>query len=190
MEQETTLQQLVIAYTKPLLARAVMRVPSRADAEDLVQDTFLAAAERYDGFRGESSPKTWLYAILNRKIADYYRKTNRMSMTDSGAGNSDDDDYFDGQGKWFDKESLMQWKNPDNNLLDDAGFQKVFHMCIAGLPKNCKVSITSKYIEGKDVSDICDALGVTQNNLWQLMFRAKMKLRDCLEHHWFRKNEV
>lgn len=58
-------------YTRDMLSWARHKVKDTAAAEDLVQDTFLAAAEQIDTFRNDSSPRTWLFSILNNKIAGY-----------------------------------------------------------------------------------------------------------------------
>ena len=68
------LTELVETHTSELYSWALHKVSDSELAKDLVQDTFLAAAEKIDTFKGNSSPKTWLFSILNHKIIDYYRK--------------------------------------------------------------------------------------------------------------------
>ncbi len=67
------LSQLVETYTSDLYAWALYKVSDVELAKDLVQDTFLAAAEKWAAFQGNSTPKTWLFSILNYKIIDVYR---------------------------------------------------------------------------------------------------------------------
>ncbi|MDX2414278.1 MAG: RNA polymerase sigma factor, partial [Bacteroidales bacterium] len=68
------LSEWVETYTSDLYSWAYHKVSDPEMAKDLVQDTFLAAAEKIQGFRGDSTPKTWLFSILNNKIIDFYRK--------------------------------------------------------------------------------------------------------------------
>ena len=70
----------VNSYTNDLYSWAFHKVSDVELAKDLVQDTFLAAAEKIDGFKGESSPKTWLFSILNHKIVDVYRKKAKQPI--------------------------------------------------------------------------------------------------------------
>ncbi|PIY34119.1 MAG: hypothetical protein COZ08_03655, partial [Bacteroidetes bacterium CG_4_10_14_3_um_filter_42_6] len=67
------LSVLVEQYAGDLYKRAFYKVSDSEMAKDLVQDTFMAAAEKISTFKGESTPKTWLFSILNNKIIDYYR---------------------------------------------------------------------------------------------------------------------
>jgi RNA polymerase sigma factor (sigma-70 family) len=74
------LKEWVDKYTDDLFSWALHKVSDTELAQDLVQDTFLAAAEKIDGFKGDSAPKTWLYSILNHKIIDHYRKKVRQPV--------------------------------------------------------------------------------------------------------------
>ena len=75
------LSQLVEEYTGEMYQWACYKVSNTELAKDLVQDTFLAAAEKIDTFKGKSSPKTWLYSILNNKIVDVYRKKVKQAQS-------------------------------------------------------------------------------------------------------------
>jgi len=74
MAADSRLTQWVDTYTTELYSWAIHKVSDSELSKDLIQDTFLAAAEKIEGFKGESSPKTWLFSILNHKIIDHYRK--------------------------------------------------------------------------------------------------------------------
>ncbi|MGC9375129.1 MAG: RNA polymerase sigma factor [Bacteroidales bacterium] len=75
------LKQWVNDFTKLLYYRALYKVSDDELAKDLVQETFLAAAENISSFKGDSAPKTWLFAILNHKIIDYYRSKNKQPVS-------------------------------------------------------------------------------------------------------------
>ena len=93
----------VVAYTNELVRFARSRVKDDATADDLVQLTFVSAWETLDRFEGNSSPRTWLYAILKHKLADHYRKVYREGKHVSGKEIADDDlseSLFDEGGIW------------------------------------------------------------------------------------------
>lgn len=187
MQNDDPLVSLVKNFTKPLLSWAVMKVSDKSDAEDLVQDTFLVAAEKYEMFRNESSPKTWLFSILNRKIADYYRKKAQFTKVNIHS-EDDDDEYFDNKGHWIPGAMGHSWSEDQENLMDNLPFVSVFNTCLEALPVEWKICVTLKYLEEKDAVLICQELSISNTNYWQIIRRAKLKLRDCLQNHWFTKN--
>ena len=107
-------------HTKDLLSWAVYKTSDKELAEDLVQDVFLVAAEKYETFKGDSQPKTWLFAILNNKIAEHFRKLSSRPQPDPLS-----DDFFNEKGRWKDDAKPTMW--PDENeqhLLDEPEFIK------------------------------------------------------------------
>jgi len=67
---------------------------------------FLAASEKLDGFRGDSSPKTWLYSILNFKIIDHYRAKVKQPVK---LGNQSLSNFFTGDGEWIQQKRPKSW---------------------------------------------------------------------------------
>ena len=67
----------VEAYSDKLYSWCLHKTSSKEIAEDLVQDTFMAAFQAINKFEGKSDPKTWLFSILNNKIADHFRRLYR-----------------------------------------------------------------------------------------------------------------
>ena len=74
MTKDEELKSWIEQYSGPLLKRALYVLSNKEDAQDVVQEVFLAAYSAYDSFEGKSNALTWLMAILNRKVADFYRK--------------------------------------------------------------------------------------------------------------------
>jgi len=174
----------VDSYTTDLFTWALHKTSDEELARDLVQDTFMAAAEKLDGFRGDSSPKTFLFSILNHKIIDYYRKKVNKPV------NMDDQSFssvFNTNGEWLGSSKPQEWKESETNLLDDADFQSVLRKCIGNLPENWNACVTLKYLQEKKTEEICQELGITTSNYWQMMHRAKLQLRECIENNWFKK---
>ena len=184
MEQNKTvnLTDLVEKYTGDMYSWALYKVSDSELAKDLVQDTFLAAAEKIESFQGESSSKTWLFSILNHKIIDVYR--NKVKQSER-LENQMFSTFFDSDGNWQEEKSPKDWHDEDQHLLDDSEFQQVLQKCLDALPEKWNVCVKMKYLSEKNGEVICQELGITTTNFWQIVHRAKLQLRDCVEQNWF-----
>lgn len=173
-------------YSDNLYTRALYKVGVKEVAEDLVQETFLAAFQSIHQFEGKSSPKTWLFAILNNKITDYYRKNSRSPAMDISQ-RKDTSSFFDMDGQWIKEERPAEWPEETEHLLDNAAFNDVLQTCLKKLPDNWYSAVRLKYLEEKKGNMICQELGISPTNFWQILHRAKLHLRKCLELNWFKK---
>ncbi|MBK8501548.1 MAG: sigma-70 family RNA polymerase sigma factor [Saprospiraceae bacterium] len=184
--KKTELTNWVQLYTGYLYAWAIKKTSDHQLSEDLVQETFLAAAESYTSFKAESHPKTWLIGILKNKIAGHYRQTIRQNIS---TANSDADiaDYFGPDGRWQVTSPAQSWLQDSNHLMDLPAFTKIFSSCIDHLPALMNSCIRLKFLDEKKGEQICQELGITTTNYWQLIHRAKLQLRDCLDKFWFSK---
>ncbi len=176
------LSEWVSLYTEDLYYRAVYKVSNNELAKDLVQDTFLAAAEKISTFKGESTPKTWLFAILNHKIIDYYRKKESQPIKTEPEIFSN---FFDENESWKTEKRPKDWHEDESNLLDDQEFLKILKKCLDALPEQWNTCVKLKYITNKNGEDICQELDISPSNYWQIVHRAKVQLRDCVETNWF-----
>jgi len=179
---KSNLTRWVLDYTDELYSWAYYKVSDDELAKDLVQDTFLAAAEKIREFKGESSPKTWLFSILNYKIIDVYRKKVNKPVTREPSGFLD---FFDEEGSWQLEKRPKDWHEQDENLLDNTEFQFVLKNCLEALPEKWNTCVRLKYLTEKSGDDICQEVGLTTTNFWQIIHRAKLQLRDCVEKNWF-----
>jgi RNA polymerase sigma-70 factor (ECF subfamily) len=182
----------VEAYSDKMYSWCLYKTNNKETAEDLVQDTFLSAFQAMNKFEGKSDPKTWLFSILNNKIADYFRKSYcNPSITESAIKRSDDttffDAYFDADGSWRKEQMPQVWPEGNEHLLDNTIFVKVLHSCMGKLSPDCYAVVQLKYLEGKKGEIICQELQITSSNFWQILHRARLQLRKCLEIHWFKK---
>lgn len=185
---DTTLKCWVELYSDKMYTWALHKTNSIEIAEDLVQDTFLAAFQSISKFEGKSEPKTWLFAILNNKIAEHFRKQFRNpTITESQSGTTLFDTLFDDNDQWRKEQQPKEWQGEQGNLLDDAAFIKIFQTCMGKLPDNWMAAIQLKYLEEKKGELICQELGIAPTNFWQILHRAKLQLRKCLELNWFKK---
>ncbi|MEO8822898.1 MAG: RNA polymerase sigma factor, partial [Ginsengibacter sp.] len=124
------IESWVNAYSDKMYSWCLYKTNSREIAEDLVQDTFMAAFQSIKKYEGKSDPKTWLYSILNNKIADHFRKMYRNpTVTESEINQTSDasffETYFDNNGSWLKEQRPRTWKQEEEHLLDDKTFVKV-----------------------------------------------------------------
>lgn len=183
--RQSELAKWVRMYTRDLLAWALRKTSDRQLAEDLVQDTFLAAAESRSSFQGDSQVKTWLLGILKNKIAEYYSRTLRkyvgrpLPLEDLSA-------YFKAGGHWTKSARPHAWTGEAEQLTDIPEFNRILDRCIDHLPEVMNACIRLKFLDEKKGEEICQELQISATNYWQLIRRAKLRLRDCLEKHWFK----
>ena len=179
-----TIKCWVELYSDQLYTWAYYKTSDSETAEDLVQETFLAAVYSFQKFEGKSEPKTWLLSILKNKIADHFRKAYRSNVNNTVSFS----EFFDGNEDWITNQRPQQWKEDDEqHLLDNHDFKKTLTQCLEKLPANWKASIVLKFMEEKDSNEICQELEISPTNYWQILHRAKLQLRKCLELNWFKK---
>lgn len=186
MEKQTAIKQWVANYTDELYKWAFYKLSSKELAEDLVQETFIAAFHHFDSFENRSQPKTWLFRILNNKIIDHYR-SNRQKFTqplEEEKAYTAADNFFDEQEHWKRIEVHKNWQQEDTHLLDNEEFLKILDECIGHLPEKWQIAIQSKYVLNKKAQEICQEIDITLSNYWQIIHRAKLLLKHCIEAKW------
>ncbi len=173
---------LVKAYTKDLSNYAIAKVHQKEIAEDLVQDTFLSAYQSYENYKGKSNEKTWLLAILKHKIADHYRLKYKQHTE---VASDFVDKFFNENHRWKPEYRPTNWGD-EKELLDDPEFSKALNDCLEKLPQKWSSAVQLKFLEEHDSKTICSKLEITTSNFWQIIHRAKLQLRNCLEFKWFK----
>lgn len=186
------IKEWVNSYSDRMYSWALHKTNNKEVAEDLVQDTFMAAIQSFEKFAGKSEPQTWLLGILNNKIAGYYRKLYRNPVISAGPSGAEEDNnhldaFFDASGGWKQQERPSAWTGDSTDLLNDTAFTTELQKCMDRLPSNWLAAVRLKYLEAQKAEDICQELGVAPTNYWQMLHRAKLQLRKCLEVHWFKK---
>ena len=168
-------------YGDALFHFALARVNKREIAEDLVQETFLAAVQSQERFKGQSSEKTWLFGILKHKVVDHYRKKNKSTVFEQELRQDSDklDGFFNAKGGW--QIRPQHWSaNPGKSQEVKEAFDH-FYQCLSGLPQRTADVFVYREINGLDTDEICKLLGITSANCWVILYRARMLLRKCLE---------
>jgi RNA polymerase sigma-70 factor (ECF subfamily) len=171
-------------YGDALLRFACSRVADTEVAEDLVQETFLAAFRHREKFAGDSSLGTWLVAILRRKIADHYRAAGRTpeSLDDASLEGMEP---FSKRGKWLHKYS--RWHATPAQLAETHEFWQVFWSCLEGLPSHLAQAFQLRELVCATADEASLQIGITSKNLGVRLHRARLLLRQCLDRKWFRQ---
>lgn len=173
----------VDSYGDFLYRFALSRVKDPSIAEDLVQETFLAALRARENFKGRSTGRTWLIAILKHKIVDHIRKKIREPSTDKIETLTDiSDPDFDERGQWQIRPG--KWTVNPGNLYEQKEFLDVLYRCLAELPERLAEAFVKREIDGLSTDQVCKELGITATNSWVMLYRARMSLRRCLENRW------
>jgi len=171
-------------HANPLFRYAMARLGNRAAAEDLVQETFLAALKSRDRFGGRSSERTWLTSILKHKLIDYLRKNSRQILLDDPESlEVAESRHFQKDGHWKTKPSDW-WAHPDKSY-ERKEFWAVFQKCLSGLKAPHRQAFALRELEDMEARDICRELGISEANLWVMLHRSRLRLRECLEVNWF-----
>ena len=166
-----------------MLGMAVARIGQVDVAEDLVQETFLAAWKGRDSFDGRSSVRTWLCSILRRKIADYFRRSRREAVMAERKKRRGDTTYFDGGGRWIN--DLGRWQATPDSVAENAEFWEIIGNCLREMPVHFAQVFHLREQEQATTGEICEQVGITPKNLSVRLHRARLMLRRCLETRWF-----
>lgn len=190
MRASTQLYAAIEAERAYLLRYALAKLRDEDLAEEVVQETLLAALSGSTSFAGGSSLRTWLTSILMHKIIDYQRRvtTERARFADAPAAGEESEDWldalFDETGHW--RAEFAVWTLPDA-AHEQREFFAVFERCMDKLPTTTAQVFFQREVIGEDTETICKELAISSSNCWVILHRARVALRECLERNWFGK---
>ncbi|WP_291870833.1 sigma-70 family RNA polymerase sigma factor [Maribacter sp.] len=170
-------------YADYLFNYAVTRVSDSEIAKDLVQETFFAGLKSAKNYKGEAAERTWLIAILKRKVIDHYRKIN--SKKGKAEVRMNYSSHSDSEGDWLEEQVADPFSSTNTNFLENEELGLAIQNCISKLPKKQSQVFVMKTIQGIDTEDICNELGINPSNLWVMIHRARTALMDCLNKNWY-----
>jgi RNA polymerase sigma-70 factor (TIGR02943 family) len=170
---------------------ALARVRKPEIAQDLVQETLLAAMRSYEKFAGQSSVRSWLCGILKHKLGDHFRKLGReTSFTDLEFLADECAEKFVPEGYWVHMNGPKEWKPEADEVMHRDEFWKVMRDCLAKLPERVATVFMMREMDEVESKEICAMLSISDSNLWVMLHRARMALRECLAINWFENPEV
>jgi RNA polymerase sigma-70 factor (ECF subfamily) len=169
---------LVERYNGSMLRLASSFVPSRAVAEEVVQETWLALLRGLVAFEGRSSLKTWLFSILvNRARSAGVRESRTVPVAD--AGPVVDASRFGPSGAW--SVPPEHWIEEAESRVDAAKLAGLLRPAIDGLPARQREVVLLRDVEGLTSAEVCTVLSISEANQRVLLHRGRGKLRQVLE---------
>lgn len=171
-------------YSDYLFNYTLSRVDDREKAKDIVSETFLAALKSKDNFKGDSTEKTWLVAILKRKIIDYYRKINsKKGQAEVKKQYHSSDDQ---EGDWLEENADNEEAKNALETLENRELGMAIEECLESInPRQARI-FRLKTIQNMDTEVICNKMDLTPSNLWVNIHRARKALTQCLGDEWKR----
>lgn len=169
---------------------AFQQVQDKQLAEDAVQEALISAYQNVDRFNRQAAFRTWVFSIVKNKVIDLLRKNKRMtaaSELENGPNKTGDalmEHLFVENGHWQVNERPQKWDQPDHYVESDD-FWIVFDACLNALPdKYGRLFMMREFLE-MDTQEICHNEDMSVSNLNVTLYRARLRLRECLEDHWF-----
>lgn len=171
-----------------MLRFAQLQLRNRETAEDMVQEAIESALRNSSSFSGNSSLKTWVFAILKNRIIDHLRQAGRTVPMSSLVDEGEDwqerlEALFNERGGWRDSARPTPWPDPERSMQNKQ-FWIVFEACLDHLPANTARVFMMREFLGLQAEEICAQLGLTTSNCHVILHRARLKLRGCLGNGW------
>ena len=176
----------LMQHSDSLYRFAFSRVHHHHTAEDLVQESLVAAWQKVSTFDGRSSLSTWLMGILKFKVIDHFRRSTR-TPTDRTAEPGDEGDpleaMFNQHGSWkIDPNHHLAFltAGPDDKAWHEEILERL-RECLSKLPERLRLLFTLREVDGLDVPSAATAAGVTAGSAAVLLTRSRQRLRSCLQ---------
>jgi RNA polymerase sigma-70 factor (TIGR02943 family) len=184
----STFEEQLVEHRVYLMRFARLQLRNDAWAEDAVSETLLAALSKPQSFGNRSQLKTWLVGILKHKVIDLLRTNARTVAIEGTQADGEDDELdrlsFKADGHFA--ETPNDWGNPDQTL-QQAQFFQVLDACMERLPPALgRLFLMREWLELSS-PEICKELSLTPTNLYVQLHRARLRLQECLNIHWFGK---
>jgi RNA polymerase sigma-70 factor, ECF subfamily len=190
---EAAFMDLVTRYQAPLLRLAMVFVPSRAVAEEVVQDTWVGVLQGIGRFEGRSSLKTWIFRILaNRARTRGQREGRSVPFADLAAADAGSDEPAVDPGSFWPAEHPQgggwvsyprQWERSPEDQALSGELQAVIRAAVDALPATQRTVITMRDIEGWSSEDVRNALEISESNQRVLLHRARARVRSAIEQY-------
>ena len=152
---------------------AIRRLNNAQAAEDVVQETFLAAMKSSVNFRGDSLESTWLSSILRKKTVDVIRKRERQRKVQPVVDGAELNDFSEDQCLQVIGASFSI--SPSKAMTDEE-LLKLVETSLANLPKNQADVFVLRELEQLEPEAICELLDISRKNLWVRLYRARVAL--------------
>ncbi len=169
-------------YGDYLYRYAVSRLRDGEAAEEVVQETFVAALRHVDQYEAKGSERAWLLGILKRKIIDLIRVRNRTVSLAEEDSNDLSEALFDRNGSW--KKEIRSAGYAPLDSLEREEFWRILRGCLETLPPRQADVFVLREMDDRSTEEICKELEITASNLWVILYRARLQLSNCMKSRW------
>ena len=181
----------LVEHQAYLMRFAKLQLRNDVWAEDAVSETLLAALSKPQNFGNRSQLKTWLIGILKHKVIDLIRSNTREIAATDEASDHEGDELdklaFQADGHFVNTPS--DWGDPHQSLQQSQFFQ-VLDACMERLPPALgRLFLMREWLELSS-QEVCKELSLTPTNLYVQLHRARLRLQECLNIHWFGKHSA
>ncbi|MGD0197099.1 MAG: RNA polymerase sigma factor [Solirubrobacteraceae bacterium] len=173
--EEQAFVDLVARHHTALLRLAATFVSSSAIAEEVAQDTWLAALRGIDSFAGRSTFRTWLFAILANRARTTGVREKRTVPFEPAV----DPSRFDVTGIW--SAPPLDWAAAAEERLDAESLATSLQSALDGLPPRQRAVVLLRDVDGLTSEEVCDVLDISDANQRVLLHRGRSQLRGALE---------
>jgi RNA polymerase sigma-70 factor (ECF subfamily) len=161
---------------------AISRLRDPEAAEEVVQETFVAALHARDQYRGQGTEGAWLLGICKRKVVDHIRRRSRPDAATGGdLGPDPSEAMFDTKGNWRLDPRIVRGR--PESALEREEFWKTFRECLRRLSQRQADAFTLRELDDLGSEEICKELAISASNLWVLLHRARLGLTRCMKLH-------
>jgi RNA polymerase sigma-70 factor (TIGR02943 family) len=162
---------------------AIGQVRDASVAEDLVQETFLAAVKACETFSGQSSERTWLVGILRHKIYDHLRKACRERAVRHDPAPENDPEFWEESMLWL--HDVAAESQLPSRRIELAEFRQNLEAALGKLPPRIAQVFQLYEIEERPNREVCAQMHISESNLWVMLHRGRKQLREQLGGWWF-----
>jgi RNA polymerase sigma-70 factor (ECF subfamily) len=170
---------LVERYQGPLLRLAETMVPSRAVAEEVVQETWLGVVRGIGSFEGRSSLRTWLFHILVNRARSTGAHEQRRTALRKDRVSAVDPARFGRDGGWV--QPPTPWPDEVDDRMAAVVLAERIRARLPELPQRQRQVVTLRDLEGLAAPDVCQLLGITEVNQRVLLHRGRSRIRGMLD---------
>lgn len=180
--EQLAYRELVATYQSAMRAVAYAIVGSR-NADEVVQDAWLAVVRSLNGFQGRSSLKTWLLTITANTAKSRLKSNRREVLLDDipSPHGSIDDSRFAEDGHWLLAPHAWHQDSPDALLTEDE-LRQCLEKTLASLSELQSSVLTLRERQGLELEEICNLLDISLSNARVLLHRARLKVFATVEH--------
>lgn len=177
---ETAFVHLVDRFHAPLLRLAMAFVPSRAVAEEVVQESWVGVVRGIERFEGRSSLKTWLCRIVVNRARTAGARERRETPVDVASHEAAvPPERFTSTGHWADPPTSWA-EDVDDRLAAKETVAKITDF-LARVPEAQRQVVLMRDFEGLPAAEVCSVLGISEANQRVLLHRGRSRIRGMLE---------